>query len=281
MPAALGALVDSGAPCAFTTAWPSWVLLENMSAWHNQEFATHANGMGGPQARLAFNTQLMVRWIAMLSSWNKSGYFTYSGRHDEAEARFASGECAMLTSSSASDGALRARAKFDLAVAQLPYYDDFAQAPQNTLAGGGALWAMGGRPKGDYRGAARFFAFLARPEVQVEWSARNGTVPLSTAAYELARKQGLYAGRPGQEIAVRQLLHKPPTKESRGIRLANLRQIRGIIEEELEAVWSGAKTPLDALDGAVARGNALLERFAGAAGQPAGSAAASRQRARR
>src|SRR5688572_33435495 len=38
-----------------STAWQSWVLLENMSAWHNQEFATHANGMGGPQARLNFN----------------------------------------------------------------------------------------------------------------------------------------------------------------------------------------------------------------------------------
>lgn len=283
MPATLGALVDSGAPCAFTTAWPSWVLLENMSAWHNQEFATHANGMGGPQARLAFNTQLMVRWIAMLSSWRKSGYFTYSGRRDEAEGRFASGECALLTSSSASDAGLRERAKFDFAVAQLPYYDDFAQAPQNTLAGGAGLWVMGGKPKGENRGAARFLAFLAQPEVQAEWHQRTGYVPLSTAAYELTRKQGFYSGHPGQEIAIRQLLHKNPTKESKGIRLAHFRHIRGIIEEELEAVWSDAKTPLDALDAAVARGNALLENFAraNAARQPGESAGPRRQRGRR
>src|SRR4051812_36655849 len=45
MPTTLGALRESGTSCPFTTAWPSWVLLENMSAWHNQEFATHHNGM--------------------------------------------------------------------------------------------------------------------------------------------------------------------------------------------------------------------------------------------
>jgi sn-glycerol 3-phosphate transport system substrate-binding protein len=105
MPAALGALAESGARCPLTTAWPAWVLIENMSAWHNQRFATGGNGMAagaaGSGARLAFNTRLMVRWISTLASWHKSGYFTYSGRKDEAEARFASGACAMLTSSSA------------------------------------------------------------------------------------------------------------------------------------------------------------------------------------
>jgi sn-glycerol 3-phosphate transport system substrate-binding protein len=261
MPDVLGALVDSGAPCAFTTTWPAWVLLENMSAWHDQEFATHSNGMGGAQSRLAFNNQLMVRWIAVLSSWRKAGYFTYSGRRDEGEARFASGECALLTSSSASEAGLRSRARFDLAVAQLPYYDDFPRAPQNTLARGSGLWAMSGKPKGDYRGVARFFAYLARPEVQLEWHKNTGYVPLGTAAYELARREGFYAARPGQEIAIRQLAQKNPTRESKGVRLAQLPRIRGIIEEELEAVWSDAKTPLDALDAAVARGNALLEHL--------------------
>src|SRR5262249_60049255 len=117
MPRALAALLESGQSCALTSAWQSWVLVENMSAWHNQRFATQGNGMfastgngmaagtgngmaAARGARLAFNTRLMVRWISTLSSWNKSGYFSYSGRSDEAEARFASGECAMLTTSS-------------------------------------------------------------------------------------------------------------------------------------------------------------------------------------
>jgi sn-glycerol 3-phosphate transport system substrate-binding protein len=258
MPAALGALLASGSPCPFTSAWPAWVLLENMSAWHNQEFVTQDNGFEGAGTQLVFNGQLMVRWIAMLSSWRKSGYFVYSGRGDEAEARFLAGECALLTSSSASGPALRARAKFDLGVAPLPYYDDFDDAPQNTLAGGAALWVLAGKPKRANRGAARFLAFLARPEVQAEWQQMTGFVPLTMAGYEVARKRGYYLKQPGNEIAVRQLVGKIPTEDSKEIRFGDRFRVRGIIDEELEAVWSGAKAPLDALNDAVERGNLLL-----------------------
>ena len=257
----LGMLVESGQSCGLTTAWQSWVLVENMSAWHNQRFATQSNGMSSAaasDARLAFNTRLMVRWISMLSSWHKAGYFSYSGRRDEAEARFASGECALLTSTSAAYARLRRRAGFEMAVAQLPYYDDFDHAPQNTLVGGSALWVLAGASAAHYRGVASFFAYLSRPQVQAEWHQRTGYLPLTTAAHELTRKQGYYATHPGQEIAVRQLLAQP-TEDSGGIRLGGLRHIRGIIDEELESVWSGKKTPLDALNAAVRRGNVLLE----------------------
>ena len=262
VPKTLGVLIESGQSCGLTTAWQSWVLVENMSAWHNQRFATQGNGMasaaGVSDARLTFNTRLMVRWISMLSSWHKAGYFTYSGRKDEAEARFASGECAMLTSSSAAYVRLRRRAGFDLGVAQLPYYDDFDDAPQNTLVGGSALWVLAGASAAQYRGVASFFAWLARAQVQVDWQSRTGGVPLTTAAYELMRKQGFYRDHPEQEVAVRQLLAKP-TEDSGGIRLGGLRFIRGIIDEELESVWNDKKTPLDALNAAVQRGNLLLE----------------------
>jgi len=258
----LGILVESGQSCGLTTAWQSWVLVENMSAWHNQRFATQGNGMasaaGVSDARLTFNTRLMVRWISTLSSWHKAGYFTYSGRKDEAEARFASGECAMLTSSSAAYVRLRKRAGFDLGVAQLPYYDDFDDAPQNTLVGGSALWVLAGASAAQYRGVASFFAYLSRPQLQAEWHLRTGDLPLTIAAYELARHQGYYNSHPGQEIAVRQLLAQP-TEDSSGIRLGRLRSIRGIIDEELESVWNDKKTPLDALNAAVQRGNLLLE----------------------
>jgi sn-glycerol 3-phosphate transport system substrate-binding protein len=260
MPAVIGALLENGSECVLTTTYPSWVLLENMSAWHNQEFATHHNGMDGAGARLAFNTRLMVRWISMLSSWNKSGYFTPTGRGNEAEARFASGECALLTASSSLYAELREQAKFDFGVAQLPYYDDFGGAPHHTLIGGAGLWVMAGKSKAENRGVARFLAYLSQPEVQAEWHQKTGYMPVSNAAYELTRKQGFYQNNPGHEIAVRQLLGKAPTKASAGIRLVEFRKIRGIIDEELELVWGGTKTPLDALNTAVARGNGVLAK---------------------
>ena len=233
-----------------------------MSAWHNQEFATHHNGLDGTAARLNFNTRLMVRWISVLSSWNKAGYFTPAGRGNEGEARFASGECALLTASSASSAELRQRAKFDLGVAELPHYDDIGGAPHHTLVGGAALWVMAGKPKAEQRGAAKFLSWVSHVEVQAEWHEKTGYMPLTMAAYELARTQGWYKNHPGQQIAMKQLLGKAPTRESAGIRLGDFRRIRAIIDEELEQVWGGRKTPLEALNTAVARGNGVLESFA-------------------
>ena len=57
------------------------------------------------------------------------------------------------------------------------------------------------------------------------------------------------------------MANKPPTVDSRGIRLGNFVQIRGVIDEELEAVWAQKKAPKEALDAAVARGNDLLRKF--------------------
>src|SRR6185369_12446691 len=44
MPKAMGPLLEAGYECAYTTTWPSWVHIENMSTWHNQDFATKDNG---------------------------------------------------------------------------------------------------------------------------------------------------------------------------------------------------------------------------------------------
>jgi sn-glycerol 3-phosphate transport system substrate-binding protein len=246
----LAALVESGSDCALTLAWPASVLLENMAAWHNQAFATD---------RLMFNNRLAVRWVSTLATWRKSGYLTYSAQRGEAEARFAAGECALLAASSANYEELRSRAKFELGIAQFPYYDDFDSAPLNTLSQGSALWVMAGRPKADYAGVARFLAFFSRPEVQAEWHQRTGLVPLTAAAYELTRKAGFYKKHPGHEIAVRQIMLKG-TPNWRSLRLGQHPRLRSIIDEELELAWEGKKAPLDALNAAVSRGNAFLDR---------------------
>ena len=250
MVATLGALVQSGSDCALTLAWPASAMLENMAAWHNQAFAND---------RLLFNNRLAVRWVSTLATWKRSGYFTQATRRDEAEARFAAGECAVLAASSANYAELRSRTKFDLGIAQFPYYDDFDSAPLNTLGAGAALWVMAGRPKADYAGVAQFLAFFARPEVQAEWHQRTGLVPLNTAAYELTRKQGFYKTNPGYEIAVRQLSARG-TPNWKSMRLGQHPALRSIIDEEIDLVWQGKKTSVDALNAAVVRGNALLDR---------------------
>jgi len=249
--------------CGLTTTWPSWVMLENLLAWHNEEYASRNNGFDGMDAQLKFNTRLAIRHIALMTAWTKGKIFSYSGRRDEGERRFARGECSMLTASSGSYGNLSRDAKFDLGVLPLPYYDDINAAPYNTLMGGASLWAMNGKTAAEFRGVARFFTYLSQPEVQAEWHQATGYLPITRAAYELTAKTGYYDKNPGTAVAMRELMDgkRVPQPFSRGIRLGNHLMIRAVVDEELEKAWAAIKPPKQALDDAVARGNDLLRRF--------------------
>jgi sn-glycerol 3-phosphate transport system substrate-binding protein len=247
--------------CGFTTGWQSWVQLESFSAWHNVPFSTKENGFGGADTRLEFNGPVQVKHIQTLSEWAKKGTFTYAGRKDEPLAKFTSGECGMITTSSGSYANIKASAKFDWGVATLPYWPDVKGAPQNTIIGGATLWVLNQKDPGVYKGIAKFFTFLSSPEVQADWHQSTGYVPITVAAYELTRSQGFYDKNPGTDIAIKELTHKPPTPNSKGLRLGNFVQIRNIIDEELESVWSGQKTAKAALDEAVKRGDEQIDRF--------------------
>jgi sn-glycerol 3-phosphate transport system substrate-binding protein len=120
---------------------------------------------------------------------------------------------------------------------------------------------MGGKTSNSYKGVAKFFAFLSKPEVQAEWHQLTGYVPITMAAYELTKKSGFYDKNPGADIAVKQLGNKAPTANSKGIRFGNFVQGREVIEEEMEAVFSGKKDAKTALDDAVRRGNEILRKF--------------------
>ncbi|WP_050479973.1 sn-glycerol-3-phosphate ABC transporter substrate-binding protein UgpB [Herbaspirillum rhizosphaerae] len=250
----------SGVTCPYTTTWQSWVHLESFAAWHNTETASKSNGFGGLDARLKINGPLQVRHIENMSNWAKQGYFIYAGRKDEANAKFNAGECAIITGSSSAYADIRKNAKFKFGVAPLPYYSDVAGAPQNTIIGGASLWVMGGKKADEYKGVAKFFTYLSKPEVQAKWHQETGYLPVTKAAYEITQKSGFYERNPGTDVAVKQMIVKT-TDKSRGIRLGNYAQIRTVIDEELENVWTGKKTPKDALDSAAKRGDELLARF--------------------
>jgi sn-glycerol 3-phosphate transport system substrate-binding protein len=253
-------LKASGHKCPFTTSWQSWTQLESFSAWHNVEFATKKNGMGGLDTRLAFNTPLHVRHIENLANMAKNGLFVYKGRNNTPDATFPSGECAMFTGSAGLYGSVKANAKFAYGMATLPYYPDVPGAPQNTVIGGASLWVMAGHKPAEYKGVAAFFNYLSSPEVQAASHQRTGYLPITTAAFKLTEASGFYKKNPGTDVAPSQMIRKV-TDKSRGIRLGSFVQIRTINDEELEQVWAGKKTPKEGLDSAVKRGNELLEKF--------------------
>ncbi|MBI2753492.1 MAG: sn-glycerol-3-phosphate ABC transporter substrate-binding protein UgpB [Betaproteobacteria bacterium] len=259
--AAADKLKASGQECVYTTGWPSWMHIENFSAWHNVPIGTKENGMGGLDTVFTVNSPLHVRHVGMLGDLAKKGEFTYAGRQNQAEAKFASGECAMLTSSAGAQGTIRRTAKFAWSINFIPYHDDVKGAPQNSIIGGASVWVMGGKKPEEYKGVAKFFAFLSRPEIQMEWHTGTGYVPITMAAYELTRKSGYYDKNPGADMPVKQLTLHNPTANSKGLRFGNFVQGREVIEEEMEAVFAGKKDAKTALDDAVRRGNEILRKF--------------------
>jgi len=261
MNAAVLQLKVRGQDCVYTSGWPSWMHIENLSAWHNVPIGTKENGMAGTDTVFTINSPLHVRHLTMLGDMAKKGLFTYAGRTNQAEAKFASGECAMLTSSTGAQGNFRANAKFDWSVNFIPYHDDVKGAPQNSIIGGASVWVMTGKKAQDYKGVAKFFTFLSRPEIQMEWHTGTGYVPITMAAYEMTRKSGFYDKNPGADVAVKQLTNKPPTANSKGLRFGNFVQGREVIEEEMEGVFTGKKDAKTALDDAVSRGNVILRKF--------------------
>jgi sn-glycerol 3-phosphate transport system substrate-binding protein len=254
-------LRDHGAACGFTTSWPSWINVENFSAFHNLPIATRANGFGGLDAVLNFNNPVLVRHINQLAQWQTSKVFDYSGRGQAAEPRFQNGTCGIFIGSSATRADIRANSKFEVGYGMLPYWPDVAGAPQNTIIGGATLWVLRERPQAEYRGVAKFFAYLSRPEVQAAWHQNTGYLPITDAAHDLTRQQGFYDRNPGSAIAFDQITLKPPTENSRGLRLGSFVLIRDVIEDEMEQAFLGKKSAQAALDSAVARGNRLLRQF--------------------
>lgn len=254
-------LQDAGYPCGFSIGWQSWVAIENFSAWHNIPIGTKQNGFAGLETGFAFNNDLVTRHISDLAEWQRSKIFDYGGRRGESLPKFTNAECAMWINSSAYYASIREQAQFEFGQSFLPYYEGVDDAPQNSIIGGATLWVLRGHSDEEYKGVAKFFSYLSQSEVQFDWHESTGYVPITTAAYELAKQKGHYERNPGTDTAIKQLSLHAPTPNSKGLRFGNFVQIRDVINEELEAVWAGEESAMEALGDAVERGNRLLRQF--------------------
>ncbi|MEX2540346.1 MAG: sn-glycerol-3-phosphate ABC transporter substrate-binding protein UgpB [Trueperaceae bacterium] len=259
--AASRAAVDGGYPCGMTTAWQTWVQLENFSAWHDLPFATENNGYAGLDTEMAIDNEAILNHITRLSNMAADNAFVYGGRAGAPQPLFLNQECIFYFNSSAGYGAINTGAEFEFGQTMMPIDTSVRSEPQNSIIGGATLWVLQGHEDEEYRGVAEFFEYLSSPEVQADWHQFTGYVPITTAAYQLSQEQGFYDENPGTDTAIEELSLNEPTGNSRGLRLGNLVQIRDVMDEELEAVWSGVKTPEQAIDDIVRRGNELLRQF--------------------
>ena len=218
-------------------------MLENYLAWHDQPIGTRQNGFAGLGHRFVFDeSQGLAHLLQRIADSQDDGTFQYGGRRGDSLPLFTSGECAMWMNSSAYYAGISDQAEFDFgrhAAAAMPRADGAAELDHRRRHAVGAA-----RPdRGEYQGVAEFFKYMSSPEVQADWHQSSGYVPITTAAYELSQEQGFYEENPGTDTAIKQLSLNEPTANSRGLRFGNFVQVRDIINEEFENLWSGNKSP--------------------------------------
>ncbi len=246
-----------GWQCSYTTSEQSWIHIENLSTVHGETFASKDNGLDGPGAVLTYNDLLHVRHMALLESWTKAELFHYFGPDRQGDAKFASGECATVTTGSDAIGDVVNTAKFSVGVAPIPYYTEGAANLVNTLVNGSALVALEGKKNDEYKATAVFLAYLSTPVAAAEWTQKTGSLPLTSAALDASVKSNGYARAPGFANIMREATTVQGVGK-RGERLPDFEKVRALGDHELEQIWSGAKSPKQALDDAVREGNLAM-----------------------
>jgi sn-glycerol 3-phosphate transport system substrate-binding protein len=249
MQGVLDKLQGAGYSCPYTSSWPVWVHVDNVSALSGVPAATD-KGM------LSFNGLPQVKHIAMMATWTKAGYFQLFGRRDEASGKFNDGECAMITTDSREHADFKEAKGVELGVAPLPHHDDVYGGRRSTLADGASLWVGAGRSPAEYKVAAKFVSFLLSPEVQVEIVRRHGGLPLTAAARAASRSALLRDDGQTLDVAFASLKGEGSKTD---VRVANIEPLLVIANEELEAVWADRKPAKAALDTSVSRGNGILQ----------------------
>ncbi|MCR9174372.1 MAG: extracellular solute-binding protein [Alphaproteobacteria bacterium] len=239
-----------------------WILSENFHSRHNLQMADDANGFDGVATEIMYDNPDMIMMFTKLKSWLDDGLYGYYGtKWGDNQKPFIDEEVAMWLGSSGSFGGLKASAKFDFGTTYLPYWKSVVSEGQRTFIGGAALFAMSGKTDAEYKATAQFFEYLTKPETQYFWHRETGYVPITEAAYELAKSDGYYTANPDAEVGIQQL-SLDGGEWTKGYRLGYYVQIRDVMQREYDKIFSGATSVPDAFKAIKEDSDKLLERFA-------------------
>ncbi|WP_033069654.1 extracellular solute-binding protein [Thalassospira australica] len=238
-----------------------WIFFENFMSRHNLQMATANNGYDSTDAEILYNNDALKDHWQHVKDWKDAGYYGYYGRAWGAnQDAFVQQQVAMWIGSSGSFGGLRKSAQFDFGTSTLPYWENVGDAPKSTFIGGAALFAFAGHDAEQDAGVAEFFKFLTKPETQYYWHKETGYVPITNAAYDLAKKDGYYNESPDAEVGITQLSEEGG-EWTKGYRLGFYVQIREVIYREVDKIMNGEETVDAAFATIEEEANGLLKRF--------------------
>ena len=247
---------------ALSQSHSPWIFAENFHSRHNIMMANKNNGFDGLSTKINYNNPAMQFHWDKLRSWSLDGYYKYYGRGwGDNQQAFYDQKVAMWLGSSGSFGGLKKAAKFEFGTSYLPFWKKFIDEGAQTFIGGAALFVFSGKDDLKYKGVAEFLQFLTSSKIQYYWHKETGYVPITNAAYSMAKKDGYYKSTPDAEIGIKQL-SLVTSEWTKGYRLGNYVQIREAMIVEFENIINGKKSAKEALTNLSKKADKLLKKFA-------------------
>lgn len=241
----------------------SW-FFEQWMAEQGALLANNSNGRKGRPTEVLLTSEPAKRIVSWLKYMNDKGYYTYTGKledWDGSDAIFTSGKVVFHITSTADIGNIGDEAKktgFQMGVGMLPIPDGVKR--NGVVIGGASLWISKGISKEQAKAALDFTLFMTGTENMAEWHKLTGYYPVRLSSIELLRKEGWLKTNAPQLVAFNQLLQTIPNEATAGALIGPFPQVRRIIEEAIQKVFSG--TSVDAaLAEAKAKADAALKEY--------------------
>ena len=240
-----------------------WIFTENFMSRHDLPFATNNNGYDGKDTKILVNNDAIKAHFTAVQEWKENGLFEWYGTGwGDNQTPFEEGKVAIWLGSSGSFGGLSKKdLPFTFSATYLPYWEAVTKEPKQTFIGGASLFAMAGHDAAENKATAAFFDFLTSAETQYFWHKETGYVPITEAAYEMAKADGHYDRMPAAEVGIRQL-SLPAGENTKGYRMGFYVQIRDVMNREYGRILTGETSVEDAFNAIEIEANALLAKFA-------------------
>lgn len=193
---------------------------------------------------------------AWLDDMVKSGLAQSVGRNPQGIDHFlsiASGDSAMTISTSAALGAIKAAiaagqgAGVEIGVAQLPSLTN-DPAKGGAMVGGAELWMGKGSTDAVKAATWEYLKYLDSPEVQAQWHAATGYLPIRRSATELPAIKDLWTSEPAYRVAYDQLNDGTLNDASGGIVMGPYKEVRDLWKNAMEILTTTDQDPQTILD---------------------------------
>jgi sn-glycerol 3-phosphate transport system substrate-binding protein len=233
-------------------------------------YSDNDNGRSAPSTKVLWNSPLTVDLLTELRSVITDGGGVYVGENPSGQDTLlkladAKEPATMAITTSAAigpvlqfieGGIIPGFTTADLGIGPMPS----PSGNPGATVGGASLWIVAGKSDAKAAASWEYMQFLVSAQMQSEWAAATGYVPVRTDSLGLDPIKTKYVEDPRFKVAYDQLLSSPDNPASSGPVLGPLREVRVIAAAAMGEILSGADAQRS-LDSAAALANTLIAEY--------------------